>query len=122
MDDLSVEILGAGRKNITVQVWGILTKNLPVPRVIFTLEDIGCSKFRFESVVFAVQEKSGFYLWWKGKDSNKSLILPLESRGAFNFEPVQCLHSPPDTVGIALTSFGVDGPKAFRLILDLGAQ
>ncbi len=120
MKGISIEIRGAS-KNATVNISGILTKDVEWLDI-FTLVQLNCEKVRFESVVFSIQEKAGFYLWWQGRDLNKTLILPLESRGAFNFEAMQFLHSPPGTERMGLSSFGVDKPKAFLLILDLGKQ
>ena len=124
MSDWVVDKSGDTGKNITLRVSGFITKSFTIPQTIFDFSELRLnpSKIRFESVVFAIQEKMGMYLWWKGKESNKTLILPLESRGAFNFEAMQYLHSPEDALGMSFTTFGVDTPKAFLLIIDLGAQ
>jgi hypothetical protein len=121
---IEIDVSADYRKNLTVRMTGILTKDIPEQNI-FLFKDLVemPAKLRFESVVFAVQEKMGFYLWWKGGDSKKSLILPLESRGAFNFEPLQFLHSPPWAEGMSFSTFGaMSTGKAFLLILDLGKQ
>jgi hypothetical protein len=73
-----------GNKNVTARVTGIVyTDQEPIE-----LLDVSSLKgnpqgLRFDSVLFALQEKMGVLLWWgKGED----LILPLESRGNFRFD------------------------------------
>jgi hypothetical protein len=117
----SIEIEGA--KNLTLHVVGNITKNVSLYDILkFADLRSPVIKLRLESVTFAIQEKAGFYLWWRGKGSEKSLILPLESRGWFDFEKVGCIMSPADATGIAISSFNVTEPKAFRLILDMSKQ
>lgn len=123
MDTVNVTIGNDGGKNVTVFVSGILTKDVTLLDLFKFSQLSGTFKgLRFESVTFAIQEKAGFYLWWKGQDSNKSLILPLESRGFFDFEKLGCLPSPTWATGVSLSSFGVDKPKALLLIMDFGKQ
>ena len=122
---MRVEIVNDGQKNATVQVSGLL---LPPSAAVSSLHHVDLlqfadlnhtpSKIRVESITFAIQEKGGLYLWW----TNDILLMPLESRGFFDFEKIGCLSSPIGSKGISMTTFGIDKPKAFLLILDLGKQ
>ena len=112
-----------GPKNAVLQLTGKLTKDIPITDV-FTLDQLTeptPKAVRIESVTFAIQEKMGFLLYWKTLKGYE-LILPLESRGYFNFEPLQGYHSPKDLVGMAIESFGCAAPKSFLLCLDLTKQ
>jgi hypothetical protein len=123
VSELNAIIQTDGQKNVTVHVTGILTKDIVLADILaFSNLSGRPAKLRLESVTFAIQEKAGLYLWWRGRDSNKTLILPLESRGWFDFEKIGCIQSPAETIGMSISSFGVNAPKAFLLILDMGKQ
>jgi hypothetical protein len=80
---------------------------------------------RLDSVTFAIQEKMGFNLWWTGGATIKDwqLIMPLESRGFFDFEKVGGLHSPDGCYGIGLSVFkNTDPMMTFTMTLDLTKQ
>lgn len=123
MSDLSIRKMADGTKNAIVNISGLLTAELPQTDIV-VLRDLADQPkgLKIESFVFAIQEKMGFYLWWrKGKET--ALILPLESRGGLSFEGMQCLHSPEGTEAIAMSSFGWAAPKkGFLLLLDMVKQ
>ncbi len=122
MNEISVKVVGEGHKNCTLQVSGILFKEITNFQILkFADLSHDATGVKLESVLFAIQEKAGLFLnWTKGKET--SLILPLESRGVFNFEGMQCINSPEATDGISISAFGVPTPKAFLLMLDMGKQ
>lgn len=126
IEHLEVNRINDGGKNVTINVSGILAQNTShqTPFMVLEFSDLKDhpKRIRLESITFAIEEKAGFYLWWMGKDSQKSLILPLESRGWFDFEKSGCLHSPEWALGLGLSSFKIDEPKAFLLMLDMGKQ
>ena len=105
-----------------VRISGWLDKDIPFTKI-FMFEDLNPvpKAIRIDSVVFAIQEKAGFNLWWVGEGGEKRLILPLESRGYFNFEGMQSLQSK-HAVGIAIESFGVTSTKTFLILLDTVKQ
>jgi hypothetical protein len=87
--------------------------------VAFAKLDGAPKSVRLDGIVFAVQEKAGVNLWWEREEEENKLILPVESRGYFNFEGIMTLSSPEGAGGISMTTFKVDEPKSFLLILDL---
>lgn len=111
--------------NCLVKISGWLEEDMPLTKILM-FEDLSPvpKAIRIDSVVYAIQEKAGFNLWWvegEGPDE-KRLILPLESRGYFNFEPMQSLQSK-DAIGIAIESFNVGtAPKTFLILLDMVKQ
>lgn len=123
MSESSIKRLADGHKNVILNVSGMLTEELPVTDIcVFSSLDHSPKALKIESLVFAIQEKMGFYLWWK-KGKETTLILPLEGRGGLGFEGMQCLHSPEGAEAIAISSFGWAAPqKAFMILLDMVKQ
>jgi hypothetical protein len=106
-----------------VKISGYLDEDLPLTKV-FMFEELSPipKSIRIDSVIFAIQEKAGFNLWWVGgEEGEKRLILPLESRGFFNFEGMQSLQSH-EAKGIAIEAFNVTGTKTFLILLDMVKQ
>jgi hypothetical protein len=124
MNGLEVNKINDGGKNVTINFSGVLVKDIDpsAPKMVVDFLSLHVKRIRLESITFAIEEKAGFYLWWMGEGYKKSLILPLESRGWFDFEKSGCLHSPEWAVGIGLSSFKIEVPKAFLIILDMGKQ
>ena len=118
---MDIKISSGGGKSCLVNLSGFIARDFPI-REIFSFKDIEGhpEKLRLDAVTFLVQEKMGFNLWWWSDEPQ--LICPLESRGYFDFEKAQSLHSPKGATGVALSSF--KGPKegeaemSFRIILD----
>lgn len=109
--------------NCFVKISGQLEEDIPLTKV-FAFDKLSPvpRAMRIDGVVFVIQEKAGFNLWWVGgEDDEKRLILPLESRGYFNFEGMQSLQSK-DAKGIAIESFNVAAPKTFLILLDMVKQ
>lgn len=123
MDELRIEMNADGAKNTILHVSGILTEDLPQTDIVsFSMLAGNPKKLKIEAFVFAIQEKMGFYLWWRS-GNDYTLILPLESRGGLGFEGMQCLHSPAGAEAIAASSFNWAAPgKAFLLMLDITKQ
>lgn len=119
---IDVDILSRAT-NCLVKISGQIEKDIPLTKVLMFEQLSPVPKaMRIDGVVFAVQEKAGFNLWWvEGEGSEKRLILPLESRGYFNFEGMQSLQSK-HALGIAMTSFNVTMPKTFLILLDMVKQ
>ena len=109
--------------NCLVKISGWLDKDMPLTKI-FMFDELSPipKAMRIDSLVFAIQEKAGFNLWWvEGEGSEKRLILPLESRGFFNFEGMQSLQSK-HAIGIAMESFNVSSTKTFLILLDMVRQ
>jgi hypothetical protein len=118
VDSIVIDIRG-GARNCRVTVSGFLYPDIPpTPLVLFANLEGKPKTVRLDGIIFAVQEKAGINLWWLGEDENR-LILPVESRGYFNFEGVMTLPSPEGAKGIQMTTFKVDEPKSFLMMLDL---
>ena len=108
---IKVKFPADGGKNLTVQVTGVIDKDLEF-QVLFKAE----RRFRIDSVLFSLQEKMGVLLWW----DEKNLILPLESRGYFSFV---CPITPDDKweKTLYISTLGVEVgpcPKHFYFTLD----
>jgi hypothetical protein len=106
---IHVTQVGGRQRNVTFHVRGLLEDDLPLTPV-----DLGDKTLKITSLLWAIQEKMGLYLWW---DSN-NLLLPMESRNAMRFD--QALNAPANWNGVIyLSSFGWAAPrKAFFLIMD----
>jgi hypothetical protein len=113
----------ARSSNCLVKISGWLEEDMPLTKILLFEELSPIPKaMRIDSVIFAIQEKLGFNLWWVGEAGEKRLILPLESRGYFNFEGMQSLQSK-DSKGIAMESFNLGAStKTFLILLDLVRQ
>jgi len=127
---MDIEIGADGGKNCHVTIIGQLTENLPKPAPILIFKDLNGApkRLRLDGIQFAVQEKMGFNLWWIMPSENQipayRLIMPIESRGGFDFEKIKPVSSPLEALGLALTSFKVtekDG-MSYLIMLDLTKQ
>src|SRR5271169_6064404 len=122
---MDIEI-GADRdKNCHVTITGQLTDSLSKPAPILFFEKLKGSPraLRLDGLQFAIQEKMGFNLWWIMVEEFKipayKLIMPIESRGGFDFEKINPVSSPKGAIGLALTSFKVTEKfMSFLIMLD----
>jgi hypothetical protein len=126
---MDISIGSDGGKNCHVTISGQLMESLSKPEPVLFFKDLqqSPSKMRVDGLQFAIQEKMGFNLWWIMPVENKipayRLILPVESRGGFDFEKIKPLQSPDGALGIALTSFKVtEKNMSFMIMLDLTKQ
>lgn len=130
---MDISIGADGGKNCHVTITGQLTESFssPVPVLLFkelTPNPNGTPlKLRLDGIQFAIQEKAGFNLWWimpaAGKIPSYRLIMPIESRGGFDFEKIKPLSSPHGALGIALTAFKVTEKfMSYMVMLDLTKQ
>ena len=120
-----VKIGSDGGKTCHVVISGLVEKSLSTPEPILLFEALGGkpTKLRIDGVQFAIQEKMGFNLWWIMDDQTVELIMPLESRGGFDFEKIIPLHSLDGAIGMAISSFKVTDPKmSFMIMLDMTKQ
>lgn len=126
---MDIKIGADGGKNCHVTLSGQMSQNsaLPVPVLVFSDLAGAPLKLRIDGVQFAIQEKMGFNLWWvmpadKGIPAY-SLIMPIESRGGFDFEKIKPLSSPLGATGIAISSFKVtEKDMSFMIMLDMTKQ
>jgi hypothetical protein len=122
---MEIKIGSDGGKSCIVTITGQLSTNLPKPEpILFFTQLSGAPRaLRLDGVQFAIQEKMGFNLLWILTKDRTSLLLPMESRGGYDFEKIQPLSSPEDSIGIALTSFKVtEKNMSFFIILDMSKQ
>ncbi len=76
----------ASGRNLTFQASGRLAPADALKGQLFSISDLARPEMKglkIESVLFALQEKMGLLLWWD--EACEDLILPLESRGFFQF-------------------------------------
>jgi hypothetical protein len=110
--------------NCLVKISGWLDKDIPLTKI-FMFEELSPvpKGIRIDSLVFAIQEKAGFNLWWvEGEEAaERRLILPLESRGSFSFEGMGSLQSG-SAKGIAIESFNITSTKTFLICIDMVKQ
>jgi hypothetical protein len=123
---MEIKIGADGGKSCHVTITGQLSANLSMPAPILLFADLvpPPKGLRLNGVQFAIQEKMGFNLWWilppDGEIPAYKLILPLESRGNFDFEKIKPIISPDAALGIALTSFKItEKNMSFMLMLNL---
>jgi hypothetical protein len=124
MDLLNFKIQHDGHKNAVLQVSGYVSADTEKAITILELSDLlpVPKSFRIESMVFALQEKMGCLLWWVCKEDIYP-ILPIEGKGALNFNDMQGLHSPHEGVlGLAISCYGVGDGKHLLITLDLTKQ
>ncbi len=122
---MDITVGADGQKNCHVTITGQAGEipPSPVPIVVFAELAGGIRKLRIDAIQFAIQEKMGINLFWIMGEKEFKLILPLESRGGFDFEKVKPLSSPEGAIGIALTFFKVSEPSMGYLIqLDMTKQ
>lgn len=126
---MEIEIGADGGKNCHVTITGQMDGNLSQPAPILLFKDLAGSplKLRLDGIQFAIQEKMGFNLWWimppEGEIPSFKLIMPIESRGGFDFEKIKPVSSPKEALGLALTAFKVtEKSMSFLIMLDLTKQ
>jgi hypothetical protein len=125
---MDIRIGSDGGKSCQITITGELSENLRSPQpILFFAKMSGSPKaMRIDGLQFSIQEKMGFNLWWIMKElptMQLKLIMPLESRGGYDFEKIQSISSPESAVGMALTSFKVtEKSMSFMLMLDLAKQ
>jgi hypothetical protein len=126
---MDIKIGADGGKNCHVTITGQLSEPFPSPALVLVFNDLsGPPKaMRLDGIQFAIQEKMGFNLWWvmppEGEVPSYRLLMPIESRGGFDFEKIKPVSSPEGATGIALTSFKVtEKDMSYLIMLDLTKQ
>ena len=130
---MHIQLIKDGAKNFSVLIKGWVTRDFN-PVSIIDIEKLekptaGWKGVRLDSVVWAVQEKMGFHLWWEKGVKEETLILPLESRNSMRFD--EGIPSPRVVDGwgkqIWLSSFKAlsndpELAKHFVILLDFDKQ
>lgn len=119
---MEVKIGSDGGKSCQVTITGQLSENLSEPEPILLFENLRNppKHLRLDGIQFSIQEKMGFCLWWIVEGAPPKLLMPLESRGGYDFEKIQSIPSPEGALGLALTSFKVtEANMSFLIMLDL---
>ena len=126
---MDIKIGADGDKNCHVTITGQLEEPLSKPALILSFKDLkGSPKaMRLDGIQFAIQEKMGFNLWWvmpsEGPIAAFRILMPIESRGGFDFEKIKPVSSPEGATGLALTSFKVTEKfMSYLIMLDLTKQ
>jgi hypothetical protein len=109
---IKIKETASGSRNVSVEISGILEKvHEDKP---FRLVKFETHALKLTRLMFAIQEKGGLLLWWD--EACEHLVLPLESRGGFNFDGRK---APDHWDGqIWATAFKIDEPKGFLIIMD----
>lgn len=109
---IKVHQTAGGNRNVAMEIGGFLEKvHEGSPFALVKFEEV---HLKLTRVTFAIQEKGGILLWWD--EACEHLVLPLESRGGFNFDGRK---SPLNWNGqIWAQAFKIDEPKAFLIILE----
>jgi hypothetical protein len=117
---MDVKIGSDGLKYCSVTISGRVSPGDSFEPILTFAEIQGRPKaVRLDSIEFAIMEKMGFDLCWVTNDQ-PILIMPLESRGYFDFEKMQSIQSPPEAIGIGLQPFKCsDQGMGFLIMLDL---
>jgi hypothetical protein len=126
---MDIKIGADGGKNCHVTITGQMSEPLTKPALVLSFADLSGSPkaLRLDGIQFAIQEKMGFNLWWvmpaSGTVAALKLLMPIESRGGFDFEKIKPVSSPEGATGIALTSFKVtEKDMSYLIMLDLTKQ
>jgi hypothetical protein len=109
---IKVKETASGGRNVSVEISGFLEK--VHEDKVFPLVKFDMTMLKLTRVMFAIEEKGGLLLWW---DENcEHLVLPLESRGGFNFDG----RKSPDLWNGQLwaQAIKIDSSKAFLIIMD----
>ena len=120
-----VKIGSDGDKTCLVTITGQLSANLPKPEPILLFSELNFGftskrRLRLDGIQFSIQEKMGFNLWWTMPEGKRKLIMPMESRGGYDFERILALVSPPEASGLELSSFKVnEKDMSFLIMLDM---
>lgn len=124
---MDIKIGADGENSCRVTLSGEIAKAATLPVSVLSFDKLVQRRpirgLRLDAMTFAVQEKMGFNLWWECRPEAKipkyKLIMPIESRGFFDFEKITPIESPSDAVGVALTAFKVTEPSmTFLLMFD----
>ena len=121
---MNIRIGADGDKNCHVTITGLLSAPFPSHESILFFKDLKGSpqRLRLDGLQFAIQEKMCFQLWWI-LNANHEIILPVESRGGFDFEKIKPVSSPDGALGLSLTVSKVtEKNMAFLIMLDLTKQ
>jgi hypothetical protein len=122
---VNIKIGADGDKNCHVTITGQLSDPLSEPApILFFMHLKGSPKaMRLDGIQFAIQEKMGFNLWWIMEGESFEILMPIESRGGFDFEKIKPVSSPSGAIGLALTSFKVtEKSMSYLIMLDLTKQ
>lgn len=130
MKSFSAQVVGEGTKNLALEVRGVCTPSDEGPDGLSIAQILKISDLnpvpkglRLDAVMFLIEEKMGLRLYWtKGQELIE--ILPLESRGHFDFTRIRPISSPKDIDGMAISAFniGQSVDKSFLLLLDMEKQ
>jgi hypothetical protein len=123
---LRVKVNHSGAKHIMVEASGFLSGDTAITLLTLASLDPQPKSLRIDAITFSLQEKLGLCLKWgmKGEEEPR-VIIPLESRGKFDFSAIGGLKPPADWEGtIILQSFNFSIPplserKAVLLILEM---
>ena len=129
---MRVQTIKDGEKNLSIVIKGFCKGDFPTTLAL-DIKDYkeppgGWHGLRLDSAIWAIQEKMGLYLWWGDQDSEKSLILPMESRNGMRFD--EGIPSPRLKDGwkgqILLSNFKFETVNmpfaAFFILLDFDKQ
>ena len=123
---MELTLVQDGEKNSILSFGGIV-RNVLVKRPVFNLNDLrgNPGRVRIEAIIYNIQEKMGFHLWWKRGDEY-DYIMPLESRGRADFEGMQGIQSTAKHESLVIDSFGPspdsNDRKGFLLFFDVSKQ
>lgn len=117
---MEIRIGSDGHKGCLATISGFITSESKFEPILYFDKLLNKPpRLRLDAVTFAIQEKMGFNLWWTAKDkSDWQLIMPLESRGYFDFEKAGFIYSPPEAIGVCIEPFNLARTMSFLLILD----
>lgn len=121
---MKAEVVIDGVKNVVVEVSGVVEQGDTILDILqLSSLQPPPKALRIDAVQFAIEEKMGIKLWWRGREDDE-LILPLESRGYFDFSKIHSLNSPRTVQAIGISFFNVPagGIKSFLLQLDMEKQ
>jgi hypothetical protein len=121
---MDVRIGSDGDKSCILTVTGQLSKESVSVEPIFYFKDLTKSPraIRLDSIQFALREKMAFDLYWLTETKHK-ILMPIESRGYFDFERVMPYHSPEGAIGIGFKAMRINEDNmSFWLMLDLSKQ
>jgi hypothetical protein len=121
---VQIRIGADGDKNCHVTISGQSAGDMSQHATILFFKDLTKSptKLRLDGLQFAIQEKMGFNLWWI-VNAGHEIIMPIESRGGYDFEKIKPICSPEGAIGMSLTAFKVtEKSMSYLIMLDLTKQ
>jgi hypothetical protein len=126
MSGLGVKVNHSGTKHATVEISGFLTGNTAMNLFSRNSLDPRPKSLRIDAITYSLQDKLGIYLCWgMPGEEEPHLIIPLESRGKFDFSATGGLKPPKDWDGmVILQSFNFEQPpvsnrKAVLILLEM---